>query len=187
MIFYVIIFLVLLLFVIGIGFTIYYISKKLGFPKVGKVLAFGLGIGFLIMSVLAIFEDELFSKSDAINLLAEQNIELIEDFEIVNNESMSAIGDYYHTFSLKISNTDKLKIINQIRNSKNFNLDGPTDSYFKNRDDYYNGPKRIKNYETENQYVRELFKPHGKGYAPTWRLIKINKKDNILIFEDIDE
>jgi hypothetical protein len=35
--------------------------------------------------------------------------------------------------------------------------------------------------------VRELFEPQGGGYAPTFRKIKIDKENNILVFEDIDE
>ena len=100
---------------------------------------------------------------------------------------MSSIGDYYHTFTLKISKKDKARIINEIKTSKNFNLDKNTKPYFDNAEDYYKGPKRIKNYETENQFVRELFQPQGEGFAPTWNKIAIDKKENSIIFEDIDE
>ena len=187
MIFYIIIFLVLLIFVIGIGLAIFYILKKLGFPRIGKLIAFGLGIGFLIMSILSIYEDELFSKSDAIKLLSEQDIELKEDFELINNESMSGIGDYYHTFTLRISDSDRERIINEIVSAKDFNQNIQTVGYFSDMDDYYNGPRRIKYYETENQYIKELFEPQRKGYAPIYRKIEIDKNDNILIFEDIDD
>ena len=89
--------------------------------------------------------------------------------------------------TLKISEKDKARIINEIKNSENFNLVQETEAYFDNRNDYYEGPKRIKNYETEIQFVRELFEPNGKGYAPTCRKIEIDKKENLLIFEDIEE
>ena len=85
------------------------------------------------------------------------------------------------------SNRDKNKIIGEIKKAKNFNSNLKTENYFENRDDYYNGPKRIKNYETENKFVRELFQPNGDNYAPTWRKIEIDKKSNLLIFEDIDD
>jgi hypothetical protein len=52
----------------------------------------------------------------------------------------------------------------------------------------YFGSKIIQNYESENQFVRECFEPSGKkNYAPTYRKIEINKQDNKLIFEDIEE
>jgi len=187
MIFYVIIFVVFLLIFSGIAYLAYFLFKKGGYPKIGKVLAGLIGAVFIVMATLIIFEDQLFSKSDAIELLSEQEIQLHDDFELINNESMSAIGDYYHTFTLRISETDRERLIEEIKTSNNYNKDISTGNYFNNRDDYYNGPKRIKNYETEMRYVKELFEPQGKGYAPIYQKIGIDKKDNLLIFEDIDD
>jgi hypothetical protein len=179
--------LILIALVVGLTFLFYWIPKKMGYPKVGKGLAAIVGLFFITLTILTVFEDQLFSKNDAEELLAEQNIKLTDKFELVENKSMSALGDYYHTFTLIISEQDKTRIINEIKSSRNFNLDKQTETYFDNREDYYNGPKRIKNYETENQFVRELFEPQGKRYAPIWRKIEIDKKGNKLIFEDIDE
>jgi membrane protein implicated in regulation of membrane protease activity len=174
-------------FCIWLVYTLYSIPAKNGQKKIGIFLSSIVGLFFIYIAVNMIFEDELFSKNEAKNLLVEQNIVLNNDFKLVENKSMSAIGDYYHTFTLKITEEDKIKIINEIKNSKNFNLDSKIENYFDNREDYYNGPKRIKNYETEKQFVRELFEPQGKGYAPTWRKIEVNKNENTLTFEDIDE
>ncbi len=41
---------------------------------------------------------------------------------------MSAIGDYYHTFTLKITAEDKTRIINEIKSSKKLNLDSKTEN-----------------------------------------------------------
>jgi membrane protein implicated in regulation of membrane protease activity len=174
-------------FCIWLVYTLYSIPAKNGQNKIGIFLSSIVGLFFIYIAVNMIFEDELFSKNEAKNLLVEQNIVLNNDFKLVENKSMSAIGDYYHTFTLKITEEDKIKIISEIKNSKNFNLDSKIENYFDNREDYYNGPKRIKNYETEKQFVRELFEPQGKGYAPTWRKIEVNKNENTLTFEDIDE
>jgi hypothetical protein len=179
--------LMILLIIVGIIFIFYWLPKKLGYPKIGKYLAFFVTILLLIGILMSIFEDELFSKNDAKKLLEAQNIEVKDEFEILENKSMSGIGDYYHTFTMKISQKDKTRLINEIKNSKNFNLDKETESYFDNREDYYKGPKRIKNYETENLFIRELFEPQGKGYAPIWQKTEIVKSENKLIFEDIDE
>ncbi|WP_157209297.1 hypothetical protein [Mariniflexile maritimum] len=184
---YLIALLLVLTIIIGLIWLSFWLPKKLGYPKFGKYLSIivGLIIGLFILS--EIYEDELFSKNNASELLAEQNIKLNDDFEIIENKSMSSIGDYYHTFKLKISEKDKARIIDEIKKTENFNLDKQTESYFDNQQDYYNGPKRIKNYETESQFIREFFEPQGKGYAPTWRKIEIDKKENLLTFEDIDE
>ncbi len=184
---YLIVFLLIFAIIIGIVWLSFWLPKKLGYPKFGKYLSIVVGVIISLFVLSEIFEDELFSKNNATELLAEQNIKLNNEFELIENKSMSGIGDYYHTFKLKISEKDKARIINEIKKSKNFKQDEQTESFFDNREDYYKGPKRIKNYETENQFIRELFEPQGEGYAPTWRKIEIDKKENLLIFEDIDD
>ncbi len=189
MIFYLLICVVLFLIAGGIIYLFYWIPKKLGYPKAGRVLATILTLSLGTAIVLAVFEDELFTKSDAEELLAEQNVKLKDNFEIIENKSMSAIGEYYHTFTLRVSEKDKIGIMREIKRSSNFAVLNEAEStrYSDNTKDYYTGPKRIKNYETETQFVRELFEPKGKGYAPTYRKIKIDKTEKKLIFEDIDE
>ena len=136
---------------------------------------------------MTVFEDELFTKNDAKELIQEQEILLTEMFELENNESMWAIGDCYHTFTLKISEKDKAKAIEKIKSSTDFKKVGETvsDLYFENSD-RYNGPKRSQNYETQESFVTEYLEPNGEGYAPTYRRIKIYKEENKLVFEDID-
>lgn len=136
-----------------------------------------------------IFEDQLFTKTNAKDLVEEQQILLAERFELKENKSMSAIGDYYHTFTLKISTNDKCNAILKIKSAHNFKkynssidqtLYIPGKSYF--------GSKVIQNYETADAYVREHFEPSGlEGYAPTFRRISIYKTKSELTFEDIDE
>ena len=184
---YIVFFLIILIVIVGSIFISYWLPKKLGYPKVGKYLSIIVAALALILISLSMFEDQLFSKNDAKELLKEQNIVLKDEFEILHNESMSSIGDYYHTFRLKISREDKERIITEIKNSKEFNIYKQTESYFDDPTDYYNGPKRTKNYETQKQFVRELFEPQGEGYAPTWRKIEIEKQTEVLIFEEIDE
>jgi len=159
----------------------------MGYPKVSKYLTISYGLIVLSIILFIAFEDQLFSKNDAKELVEEQGIELVDEFELTNNESMSAIGDYYHTFTLQITATDKTKIINTIKGSDNFKTIGESilDLYF-DTEDRYNGPKRTQNYETEDSFVREYIKPNGDGYAPTYRRIKVYKEKEELIFEDID-
>ncbi len=173
---------------VGLTFLSYWIPKKFGYPKVGRYLAITLGILFSILSIYTIFEDQFFFKRDARKLLNEQDIHLTDDFEIIENKSMSGIGDYYRTFSLTISEHDKQLIIEQIKKSENFKGLKDNKSDIMHSTDRYFGHKQIQNYEDENQFVREYFEPSGKkNYAPTYRKIEINKTDNKLIFEDIDE
>jgi len=187
MIIYFLAFLIIGVITVGIIFLSYWLPKKFGYPKIGKYLAIFVTLFFLVMILMSVFEDELFSKNEARELLKEQNIELKDDIEIKENKSMSSIGDYYHTFTLKISKKDKARIISEIKSSENFDQNITEKPYSEENNDYYKGPKRIKNYETGDKFVRELFEPHGEGYAPVWRKIEIVKDRNELIFEDIDE
>lgn len=96
----------------GIGLLLYFIPKRMGYTKVSKYLTISYSLIVLSIILFIAFEDQLFSKNDAKELVEEQGIELADEFELTNNESMSAIGDYYHTFTLQITATDKTKIIN---------------------------------------------------------------------------
>ncbi len=178
-----------LVFAICLGITIlfYWIPQKLGYRKTGIVLSCIAGLTIIIIAVFAIFEDELFSKGNARDLLKEQNITLYDDFELLKNKSMSGIGDYYHTFTIKISNKDKSHIISEIENSNNFK--GPNESVpdITQMVDSYTGKEITQNFENDKQYIRKLYKPNGKGYAPTYRIITIDKNEDKLVFEDIDE
>lgn len=184
--------LLLLVFVglpIGLGCYFYFIPKKLGYPKTGKYLTIMYGVLILAFVLWTVFEDELFTKANAKILIEEQQILLVDEFELIDNKSMWAIGDYYHTFTLKISERDKRNAILKIKSADNFRADSnSTESLLYLQQDKYFGPKIIQNYETKNSYIREYFQPSGqKGYAPTFRRILISKVDNEITFEDIDE
>lgn len=169
---------------VGIVFLAYYLPKSIGYPKVGKFLSVILILIFSFFLLKEMFRDELFTKDEALELLGRTDVKLNDSFSIVENKSKSDMGDYYHIFSVSISENDKKRIIHEITSSKNFNLSS-LENYIENREDYFNGPKRIKNYENENEYVRELFEPKGNNHAPIRYFVKVNKSSNVLIFEDI--
>jgi len=174
---------------VGIGLLLYFIPKKLGYPKIAKYLIILYGIFVLTMVFYTMFSDELFSKNSAKELVEEQNIKLKDDFELLTNKSMSTIGDYYHTFTLSISSQDKQEAITRIKNSDNFtsNTDSIDTFMYQKVQNRYFGKKIIQNYGTESSFVREYFEPSGReGYAPTFRRISISKINNELQFEDID-
>ena len=174
---------------VGVGLLIYFVPKRLGYPKTAKYLTIGYGILILTITLLIVFEDQLFTKNSASKLVREQGIELNDKFDLIHNESMSAMGDYYHTFKLRISETDKQKAIDRIKNADNFKYDDSSvDHFLYFSNNRYFGPIVTQNYETENAFVREYFEPSGQqGYAPTFRRISIDKETNELTFEDIVE
>lgn len=173
---------------IGLGCLFYFVPKKLGYPKTGKYLTQIFAVFVLIVVLCAVFEDQLFTKDDAKELIEEQQIVLADTFELKENQSMSGIGDYYHTFTLKISDRDKQTAISKIETANNFKgRSGSIENLLHQKEGRYFGPKVIQNYETENSYIREYFQPSGQeGYAPTFRRISIRKAGNELTFEDID-
>ena len=175
---------------IGLGCLFYFVPKKLGYPKTAKYLTIAFGLIVLTIGLFITFEDQLFTKNDAKELVEEQDIKLTDEFELLNNESMSATGDYYHAFTLKISKRDKQDAITKIKSADHFkanNVSLETLMYQASPDRYF-GKKVTQNYETENSFVREYFEPSGRqGYAPIFRRISISKSDNELTFEDIDE
>ena len=171
---------------LGIGLLIYFIPKRMGYPKTAKYLIVLYGLIVLSIIISEVFRDELFSKKDALELVEEQGVELNNDFQLISNKSMSSIGDYYHTFTLQISALDKAKIIHTIKESDNFKtIDEPISDLYFETEDRYNGSKRTQNYETKNSYIREYIESK-EGYAPTYRRITIFKDENKLMFEDID-
>lgn len=172
---------------IGIGLLFYYIPKKMGYPRVGKYLTGLFALAVFVLVFMTIFEDHLFTKNDARKLIEEQELRLTDDFKLENNKSMWAIGDYYHTFTLTISEKDKLNVIKQIKYSDKFiEIGEPIKDLLFEIEDRYNGPKQTQNYETENAFIREYVKPNGQGYAPTFRRIIVDKQKNEITFEDID-
>lgn len=171
----------------GIIFISFWLPKKLGFQKAGKVIGILVCCFFTYVVIQMIFEDELFSKNHEKELLGEQKIYLNDDSKLEENYSTWAIGDYYHTFTLTISENDKKRIINEIKSSPNYK-----DTTYNVTELLYSqeetpvGKRVFQNYETKLFYIREYFEENGKGYAPTFRKISIEKNKNKLIFEDID-
>lgn len=180
--------LIFLALVAGFIFLAYWVPAKFGYARTGKNLAKSLGLIFVAVVLYFVFEDQLFSRADAAKLLQEQNIQLSGVFELVDNKTMSAPGDYYHVFHLRITANDKQTIINQIKSSTGFK--GRTEEkqdLLRSTEDWHVGKRITQNYEDEVEFVREYFQPNGEGNAPTYRKIKIDKKENLLTFEDIDE
>jgi hypothetical protein len=174
----------------GFGWLLYFVPKKLGYPNAGRILTITFGLVVLTGILWTVFQDQFFTKRNAKELVEEQQISLMDEFSLIENQSTSAPGgDYYHTFTLTISDRDKGGAVLTIRGANNFKaIKGDIDSMLYLRQDRYFGPKVVQNYETNESYVREYFQPSGKkGYVPTFRRISISKMGNDLTFEDISE
>jgi len=179
-------FLIPICFCLWLIYISYSIPSKSGNKKLGIILSILATIALFYIAY-SIFFDESISKKDVRNYIQEHSLSIREDFEILENESMSGIGEYYHTFTLKIADSDKQNLISEIQKSNNFRKSNePSLMDYENKN-YKVGDKIIDNIETENHFIRVVFIENEEGFADTYRIIKINKANNRLQFEDIDE
>ena len=186
-----IIIILLIVFSFLIGLIIYSVFKKIGFPKTAKYATFIYAFIILISTICFIFEDDFFSANNGRELINQKGFQLTDNVELVENKTLFSAGEYYHKFILKITNRDRKKAVIKIKKSKNFiekklNPESLTSKIY--NDDFESNKQINSNYETEKFYVSEFFKPNkNPNYAPSFVRISINKFNNEIIFEDIDE
>lgn len=118
MVFFILMLIFLVLLPTFLIWLLYLVAKKLGNEKIGKILAGVFSVLYLLFWGSFIFEDELFFKSDARDILAKQNIVLKDDFEIKDNDISGGIGAYYQIFVLEISAEDKQRLIDEYKKGK---------------------------------------------------------------------
>lgn len=168
---------------IGLGVLLYYVPKKLGYPKIAKYLTISYGLLVISFGLYFAFEDHFFFKSNAIELLNEHNVVLEDPFKIISNRSGGFL-DYSHQFTLSISHSDKEKLINQITSSDNYQE--KVNDMFDLRTDKLrysdNDTTFTANYQNKWNYIYEYYKPNKKGYKPTWDKILISKTKSELTY-----
>ncbi|MFT6856818.1 MAG: hypothetical protein ACJA0X_002804 [Cyclobacteriaceae bacterium] len=148
-----------------------------------------LSVLVLIICALIAFEtfkDQLFSNNDVLELLSHQGIILKDPFEILDNSTSSAIGDYSHTFTLQLSSQEVDRLLLEFRSAENYvNL---MDSS-KNRHEpyiYFTKKLRSQYFEKDKSFIQKFHEPIA-GYAPNFRIITIEKDTKHLIFEEVDD
>lgn len=178
---------------VAIGLLLKFFFRRIGRPKTGKYVVWAYVLSIIFSFACIMLEDFLFTKRAAQELVEEQQITLTDDFDLVENQSSSpfVIGsDYYHTFTLNISQADAQRAIESIKNSPKFirQRDSVNSMLYMRAEGRYKGPTITQEYEKDGWYVREYFKPDGReNYAPTFRRICISASGNRLKFEDIME
>lgn len=184
LLFYLIFFIIIAVVLFIIPYILYLIPKKFEHSKLGKILS-----GFYIIILIYSYIDEInLTKNEIKEILNEHHITLKDDFKIDNETYYS-----HKHFALKISERDKQRIIQKIKNSKNFKTikDTIPPNFYEIKfgtKDYYFGEKLIQNYETQNEFVTEFFQPANKeDNAPKYKQVSINKHLNHLVYTDIYE
>lgn len=185
--FHYIIFLIIIfgIFAVIPSLIIFYIFKKLEKTLLGKILSFSYLLFVVYIFISNIFAEELFSKNDAREILAQQNIFLKDDFTIKNVNIGTGFhsDDNFNQFKIIISDKDKENLINEIKSSENFTICLNSEKCPEaDKSDRYFGKNSTINYETSDFYIREHFKTFGKGKAPLNVFIRISKKDNTIFY-----
>ena len=179
--------LIFVLFMIGILFFIYWIPKKLGYPKVGKFLSIGLFVLLILIILYGVFQDAFFTKNQARELLVKQEIVLNDDFKILNNKTTMNIGSNYHRFRLEISENDKNKIIEKIKSVEGFiSVDEEKLDLYSNLLDL-KASKIIQYSEDTEMFLKEFFRPNHEGRPSSYFRIELEKSENTLVYEEIHE
>lgn len=162
-------------------YLIYWILKKSGRKKLGTIVSIVLILSFLIFTLYLLFDALLFSKSDARKLLSEYHITLNDDFKIISNQS-GGLRDYTHHFKLSITEKDKQSFIDQ--RSWSDKMDERIEVHT-TAVDRYEGDTLRANYHDNDSYIYSMYRPNGKGIAPTFITIRVSKIKNTLTYEEI--
>lgn len=128
-----------------------------------------------------IFDDLFLSKSEAREILKGHQIILNDDFVVTFNQC-GGFRDYTHKFELSISEKDKRTFIEE-----RFWDDKPDERIQVHSQlvDRYEGDTLKANYTNGKYYIYSMYRPNGKGIAPTFVEISVLKDKNTLIYEEI--
>jgi hypothetical protein len=155
--------------------------------KMWKILQWFL-VSFILLLVAApfaynIFENLFPTKSNITHLLKEEGIALFDDFEIIRYRKEFTV--FQESFSIKISDNDKKRIVNRLISSDNFkeNVDAMYDIRQEIPRSSYDNKKYISSYKHGEIYGFQTFKKTSPGYAPDWVMIHIPESGNILTYD----
>ena len=155
-----------------LGVIIYLMINTYLTKKMAKYFGLAFTVVYLSLAGFLYFEDHFFTKNDALKVLQEKNITLNEPFELLDHRKESSFNDSFHTFELKISEKDKHRLIQMIKNSENY----------KSIEESRNNDS-IENYETKNEFIRKHQVPNDASYQS----ITINKNENKLVYENFNQ
>ncbi len=177
-------FILTFLVVIFIWLLIRTIRKR---SKIGIIV-----YGIILVALLSIFftnniDEASYSKSDARKDLQLANLLLNDDFEIIKNEVVG-MPERFQKTKLKISERDKIRIINEIKNGKSFKKLNESRALYSQMWNEKSPRNKIvfTNYLYNNQYIRESYY-REKEYVPILMEISLTEKSNILELYRIED
>jgi len=175
-----IIYFVVIAILCGIVYFIFGLLRK---KKTGSIIVLILFILALILCIRIVFNDKFFTEKDARSLLGEQNFSLQDDFKILKNQEDFITREQVQSFIIKISDRDKSRLVDIIRNSTNFK-DSIASDYditnlgFKLMDERkIDSIQIVSNYKRGSEYCRDVFIKDKSGRATTTIHIDTAKKE----------
>lgn len=178
--------LIFLFIILVASFVLYWIPARFGKKPLGRILGFSL-FGLLMYPWISFaFEEELFSKSDALDNLQRHHMILKDDFSL-SDYSSSGIKDYSESFILNISHRDRERIISEFKRSEFFKDSVNSSLIYSQMWDRYSTPSEVHRrfYETTHHWVYECFKSNRQGVKPEHVIIRISKESDTLKFSRI--
>lgn len=157
-------------------------------PILGVLLSF-----VIVLPVVSIvfgnqIEALFYSKNDIIKDLKLANIELKNEFKVLEND-ISGFPERYQDTKLEISKYDRDRILYQISQSANFkqveNLSILNVDRFSSEHAVKNVVV-IRNYQCNKNYIREAYFQEN-DHVPITTTIKISRKSNILTYITIQD
>jgi hypothetical protein len=177
------------LFLLTISIVLFFFFKKRGNLKLGILFSGVLSSIVIVPFLFFVFESEFYFKSDAKEDLKLINIVLKDNFKIVFNKIVG-VTDYYQTTYLKISNEDKKRVINAIKNAQNFKALESDDNTLMNKILEFGDlekPKRIIwNYKRNGEFVREFYYKEN-NYVPISMCVSVKLNSDTLIIKRIED
>ena len=172
--------LIILLILLISAPIIYFIFKRIGKPKLGMFFATLIILFVAILVFTNNIDEILYSKSDAKVDLKLANLVLYDDFEIIKNEVVG-MPERFQKTEIKISERDKIRIINEIKSGKSFRKSENNSVLFPQL--WYKGSPRNKviftNYFIDNQYIRESYYRQN-DYVPILMQISLTANSKLL-------
>lgn len=177
-------FLIFILILIVLAIVSFFDFRKFGHKKTAIIVSSVL----MFLALNCIFGnhiDEFFHfKSDVIEDLKLVNLNLKDDFQIINNEVVG-FPERYQKTKLKISEQDKNRIISKIKNGKYFvQTDKWRPLYYKMMGKNCEG--FFANYQNEKKYFRESYS-QKEGYVAISAYTVINIDSNEIEFNKIED
>lgn len=182
----------------GVIFLLFHLPKKFGHPKLGRWLggvATALFALFLISFLFSMTGWVIFPKNKVRHLLKDSSIELVDRFKILDHENIGfdIHGDIYESFTIRVSDADKQRIIDQIKSdpetvvlSKEDREDHNYHIEFYHRfGDVTEAPLY---YDAPDEYLISVYEsPQKEGYVGKYHWISVNKRTNVLEVVDFWE